>query len=133
MAKYNNVERRFSQRIGANVPTVSGNYANEYVDVLPVGPVQAPGAMAEIVALAEGSVNAPFVAGVTVELWLARMPVDATPIADGDFTLAGTNFTTLTAAGAVRWAVPGWHRARVRVKAGVNPVGGVQFVSVSAT
>jgi hypothetical protein len=133
MAKYNNVERRFSARVGFVVPGTAGNYATEVIDVVPVGPVQAPGTVAEIVALAEGSPNAPFVTGVTVELWLARMPVDGTPIAWGDFTLAGTNFTTLTAAGAVRWAVPGWHRAQVRVKAGVNPVGGTQFVSVSAT
>jgi hypothetical protein len=127
MAKFNNAERRFAGRIVAVVPGVSGNYANERVTVQAVGAAQGPGTITEITALAE----APFVAGTVVELWLARWSDGVNAITDNDYTLAGSNFPSLTAAGAQRWSVSGWHLAQVRVKSG-SVVGGSQGVTVTA-
>lgn len=111
-----------------NVPQVSGNYANERITLGAVGPGTRSVAFQEITALAEG----PFVAGAVVELWLRKV-ADGSEAAgsmdDSDYTLAGANFSTLTAAGAMRWALSAWPGAQIRVKSG--GVSGAQGVSAS--
>jgi hypothetical protein len=111
-----------------NVPVGAGNYANERITLGAVGPGTRSVSFSEITALAE----APFLAGATVELWLRKV-ADGTEAAgsmtDEDYTLAGTNFTGLTAAGAQRWAVSAWPGAQIRVKSG----GAMGVMSVSAS
>lgn len=117
MSKFNNRARKFSGRTTFSVPVVSGDYANERITIGAVGSGQAEESFEEVQALVEG----PFVAGATAELWLRKV-ADSTEGAasmdDADYTLAGTNFTTLTATGSVRWALSGWPGAQIRVKSG---------------
>lgn len=133
MAKYNNMARKFKARVLVNVPAVAGNYADERVTFGLTGPGQAEDAFEEVQVLAES----PFPAGAVVELWLRKVS-DATEAASDmtaspqdDYTLAGTNFTTLTAAGSVRWALSGWPGGQIRVKSG-SAVPAVLGLSVAA-
>lgn len=126
----------FGQRIGPverhrktfNVPATSGNYAEERITFGDVQSGDAEMAFREITALAES----PFVNSATVELWLPKVADGseaASDISDADYTLAGTNFTTLTAAGGVRWVLSAYPGAQIRVKSG-GVTGGM---SISAT
>lgn len=114
------------------VPAVSGDYAEERLTLGDVASGLSEMAFREITAVAEGSASHPFVSGITVELWLPKLADGneaASSISDDDYTLAGTNFTTLTAAGGVRWALSAYPGGQIRVKSGGNS--GTQWVSAT--
>ena len=103
-------------RVTVNVPGVSGNYA-EFITFGAAGVGQNVQFFREITALVEN-----YVAGSTVELWLPHV-VDSSEAASdrdaGDYFNSG--FSTLTAAGAVRWVLSAWPGAQIRVKSGGTP------------
>ena len=119
------VRTGFSQRarIAFTLDGVSGNYANERITfgADSTGLADFAGIF-EITCLVEGSNNAPFVPGCTVELWLRRgSDASESPgtFDDGDYTLAGaTNFPSLAAAGAQVWGLSGFGAAQIRCKSG---------------
>jgi hypothetical protein len=127
--------RSFTARTAFNVPAVSGNYASERITL----GVDASGkftgeSFSELSVLVEGSGNAPlYPTGISVELWVPGASAsNGTALTDADYTLAGTGFAALTAAGLTRWAVGRLAGAQIRVKATAAGLGGQQYVSVTA-
>lgn len=129
MSKNTGRGKKADGRKAFTVPAVSGDYAEERLTFGAVNSGTQADEFEEVTALAEG----PLVAGATVELWLPRVRAgdkQHAELTDADYTLAGTNFATLTAAGAVRWLLSGWPGAQIRVKSGGIP--GTQNVSAAA-
>lgn len=131
MAKFNNAEIRFRGRITAAVPSTSGNYATERItfgaSAVGVGEQTISG----ITCLLESGGTA----STTVELWVRRESGDdkaQSAMTDADYTLAGSDFASLSAAGLKSWTFAGGIvGAQIRVKSG--GVAGPSNVSAWAT
>lgn len=111
------------------VPAQAGNYASERITFGPQAAGQAESYFRGIMALVENTL----VPGCTVELWLRKCS-DSTEggasMDDGDYTLGGSNFPSMTTTGAVAWTLHAWPGAQVRVKSGGTQ--GTQTVSATA-
>lgn len=132
MSKFNNRERKGWARQGFTVPATSGNYANERITFGQVAANLLPSTFEGFCLVVEDSLNAPFVASCSVEVWVARFPDATTPVSaltDADYTFAGTAFR-FTSGGLQNVTLNAYHLFQIRVKSG-GGLGGTQFVSVT--
>lgn len=133
--------RAFTGRVGFVLPIVAGNYAEQRLTFGVSSTGQITGeSYSEVQIIAEDSLNNPRPGGsatttFVVELWLPpAMPSSgATTVADADYTLAGSNFATLTAAGSIRFALGRVVGGQIRVKAGSLPLAFPATLMVSVT
>lgn len=112
-------------RISANVPSVSGQYAEEVITFGPVGVGDTEEYYREIGVLVEN-----LVAGAVVELWLAKVTPSGTLASDrafGDYF--NSSLTPLSTQAFQKWALGAWPGAQVRVKSGGTA--GIMAVSAS--
>lgn len=128
--------RSFTARQGFSLPVAANSYASERI----TAGIDSAGRMtgesfSEVSVLVEGSGDGPVSpVAISVELWVPSAAAsDGGPLADSDFTLAGSGFAAITAAGLTRFAVGRLPGFQVRVKpTAVTPGGITQYVSVWA-